>query len=385
MEALNVKKLICMILAIVLAAGCVGSLAEGASSSEDSKFLQIKEGVTAPVFADPKDETPVDQLEGGTLCCAVGDPFTSANKEFLLIFYLNSQKKGTLGYIAAEDAQVLTEQELAKLMENPEKLNEVLDLVDALDEYFKDNNETAAAATSGSNGSAVSSNRSLLGDLYDQAMNSLAGIFSSDVANDLADAAQTVAKDAAEVVSEKFAEAKKAVEGKLKEAQGTLEELGKTAGEKFDEAKKAVEENWPAVEKKAGEILDAAKDKVEEILPGAEKKVTDVLDGVKEKYDAFKEDPDAFLEDLKTDVTEGLEKLDVSSGNAAGSLLDTVAGLSNELEDLVNSDTFTLVKNAIPAFAENYRDQGFSKGTESLVNTVKLVIDLMNQSSSGDN
>ena len=92
----------------------------------------------------------------------------------------------------------------------------------------------------------------------------------------------------------------------------------------------------------------------------------------------------SFLEDLKKDVTENLEELDAASGNAAGSLLDTVAGLSNELEDLVNSDTFTLVKTAIPAFAENYREQGFTKGTEALVNTIDLAMKLMNQSSSGD-
>ena len=347
------KKMICMILAIVLAAGCVGSLAEGASSSEDSKFLQIKEGVTAPVFADPKDETPVDQLEGGTLCCAVGDPFTSDNKEFLLIFYLNNQKKGALGYIDPKDAQALTEQELAELMEDPDKLNEVLDLVDALNSYLKTDNDNTAEPSSGNGKNAAPVTPSALSQLYDEAINALSGLLSSDITGDLVDAAKNATKDALEVGSEKFGE-----------------------------AKKTVEENWPAVEKKAGEILDTVKDKVDEILPGAEEKATDFLDGVKEKYEEFKKDPDAALENLQKELNEELDKLNVSSGNAVGSMLDEVAKLSDQLENLVNSDTFTLIKSAIPAVAQNYREKGLSEETDNLIDA--LVRQFLKQSSSGD-
>ena len=355
------KKWICIILAVLLAAGCAGGLAEGASSSDEMKILLVKEDVTASVYDEPGG-TAIDQLAGGTLCCAVGDPVKAGDVEYLLVFYLDSEKKGALGYIDAEDAQLLTEEELKALLQDPEKMNALLDLVDAMNDLLMpqdgDTTGETGSGTSGSRKNAPAETIPLLRQLYDQLTGALSRLFSfdlSEIAGNVADAAKTAVKDAAEVIAEKF-----------------------------NEAKKTVEENWPAVEKKAGEILDAAREKADELLPEVQEKAADIVDGVKKKYDAFSEDPDAFLEDLKKDVTEKLEELDAASGNAAGSLLDKVAGLSNELEDLVNSDTFTLVKNAIPAFAENYREQGFTKGTEALVNTIDLAMKLMNQSSSGD-
>jgi len=419
------KKLICIILAILLAAGCAGGLAEGASSSGEMKILLVKEDVTASVYAEPGDGTAIDQLAGGTLCCAVGDPVKAGDVEYLLVFYLDSEKKGALGYIDAEDAQLLTEEEVKALLQDPEKMNALLDLVDAMNDLLMsqdgDTTGETGSGTSGSRKNASAETIPLLRQLYDQLTGALSRLFSfdlSEIAGNVADAAKTAVKDAAEVISEKFNETKeklgqfaKTLEGKFgeakeivvekfNEAKKTVEEnwpavekkageildtVKESAEEKFNEAKKTVEENWPAVEKKAGEILDAAKEKVDEILPEVQEKAADIVDSVKEKYEEFNEDPDAFLEDLKKDVTEKLEELDAASGNAAGSLLDKVAELSTNLEDLVNSDTFTLVKSAIPAFAENYREQGFSKGTETLVNMIKLAIDFMNQSSSGDN
>ena len=57
------KKWICIILAVLLAAGCAGGLAEGASSSDEMKILLVKEDVTASVYDEPGG-TAIDQLAG---------------------------------------------------------------------------------------------------------------------------------------------------------------------------------------------------------------------------------------------------------------------------------------------------------------------------------
>ena len=62
------KKLICMMLAVLLAVGCAGSFAESKDENEKTAFLQIKEGVTATVAAAAGDTEGIDTLESGRFC-----------------------------------------------------------------------------------------------------------------------------------------------------------------------------------------------------------------------------------------------------------------------------------------------------------------------------
>ena len=126
------KKLISLMLAVLMITLCACGFAEETDVSAKTAFVQIKEGVTAQVFKKPGDKKAVDTLSGGQICGLLGEETTETGVAWFQVFYLNSKKAGTPGYINAEDAEQLTEEQLKALMNDPEKLNEILDLVEAL-------------------------------------------------------------------------------------------------------------------------------------------------------------------------------------------------------------------------------------------------------------
>ena len=130
------KKLISLMLAVLMITLCACGFAEETDVSAKTAFVQIKEGVTAQVFKKPGDKKAVDTLSGGQICGLLGEETTETGVAWFQVFYLNSKKAGTPGYINAEDAEQLTEEQLKALMNDPEKLNEILDLVEALDVYL---------------------------------------------------------------------------------------------------------------------------------------------------------------------------------------------------------------------------------------------------------
>ena len=127
------KKWISLILAMLMIGVCAAGVAEGAEETGKTAFLRIKEGVTAQVYEKPGDEKAIDSLAGGKFCGLIDTVTAESGDAWYQVFYLNSKGEGTPGYIKAEDADQLTEEELNALMEDPAVLNEILDLVDALD------------------------------------------------------------------------------------------------------------------------------------------------------------------------------------------------------------------------------------------------------------
>ena len=62
------KKIICLILATLMAVIGVCCLAEGKDENEETAFLQIKEGVTAKVYRSAGDAEANDSLKSGSFC-----------------------------------------------------------------------------------------------------------------------------------------------------------------------------------------------------------------------------------------------------------------------------------------------------------------------------
>ena len=119
------KKAICLLLSLLMLMGCVSGLAE--STKEEPLFLIIREGKTAKVFQAPGDGQAIDTLKAGQFCGLIEET-TSGGSAWYYVFYLSSDKKGCLGYIAAGDAEKLSEDDVA----DPDKADSLLDLISAL-------------------------------------------------------------------------------------------------------------------------------------------------------------------------------------------------------------------------------------------------------------
>ena len=403
------KKLVSILLALVLALGCACAFAEGNDDSAYSDFLQIREGVTANVYEKPGDEEAAATLAEGTFCMLIQENAVEG-KTWYYVFYLNSEKKGAIGYIDAEDAERLTENKLKTLMEDEEKCNVILDLLDALNEYLKagENKNTAGTDKTGTDpagtGNTGTGNSSGLKDqfdkLYNQAMDMLKGIFDtdvsaaldgiSDIGEELAGKAADVGKDLIESVGEG---AKDLVGDLTDKAKEELEELLPEAKEKLgelaDKAKEEMEEFLPEAKEKLGDLADKAKEELEELAPEAKEKMDDLADQVQETLDSlkdgdWKEDLDglldkvtdtieslegeagAKLQDVRKEMEDKLAELDASVGEGTGSALDK---LDQALEDIQEKteDLQTIVSPAIQEIGESFSENGFSGGAKTML------------------
>ena len=106
------KKWISLFLAMLMIGVCAAGIAEGTEETGTTAFLRIKEGVTAQVYEKPGDAQAVDSLAGGKLCGLIDTVTTESGDAWFRVFYLNSKGEGVPGYIRAEDADQLTEEEL---------------------------------------------------------------------------------------------------------------------------------------------------------------------------------------------------------------------------------------------------------------------------------
>lgn len=141
------KKAICLLLSLLMLMGCVTGLAE--STKEEPLFLIIREGKTAKVFQAPGDVQAIDTLKAGQFCGLIEET-TSGGSAWYYVFYLSSDKKGCLGYIAAGDAEKLSEDDVAALLADPDKADSLLDLISAL--LDSEEEQTAGSNQSGGSG-----------------------------------------------------------------------------------------------------------------------------------------------------------------------------------------------------------------------------------------
>ena len=263
------KKWICWMLAAVVALSCAACFAEGTEAAKDTGFLQIKEGVTALIYANPGDEAAVDQLASGRLCGLLEET-SEAGALWYFVFYLNSEKQGAVGYMKADDAVRLDEAALKALMENPDKMNEVLDLIDAMNAYLKSGEGTTGSGkTTGG-----------LSKLYDEAMSALSGLFSAELSAELEKTAASAKDEANELVKTLGKASEADLDKKLDELMDTIsasetsvnEALGTNAAEKINDLLTAIKgsENFrnvaDTVQSYMKDISESGLDAVEQLM-----------------------------------------------------------------------------------------------------------------------
>ena len=332
------RKLICLMLGIIMILGCFGSsLAEG----EDTPlFVQIKENVTAKVYAKPGDDAPADALAGGRLCGLL-DETNEAGTVWYSIFYLNNARKGATGAVKAEDAEKLDQDQLTALLEDTGKINEVLDLIDALNDYVRipdaDETETAGTGTNTDN-TADQPAKTGVKQFYANAMEKLQNVFGSlksidlsktkDVAKDMGEKAKEAGKDLIDKVKDID------LKDKLDDVRDKIQDVD--LKEKLDDVKDKLKDI--DVKDKLENLkdkLDDVKDKMKDILEDSGMK--DKLDGLKDKI------KDIDLKDKISDLKDKLE------GTRLDRMIDGIGDVIRELKDKDSSlrDALSDVKDEL--------------------------------------
>ena len=321
------KKWISLILAVLMIGVCAAGVAEGAEETGKTAFLRIKEGVTAQVYEKPGDEKAIDSLAGGKFCGLIDTVTAESGDAWYQVFYLNSKGEGTPGYIKAEDADQLTEEELNALMEDPAVLNEILDLVDALDAYL--NGKT------GSTGNAQPENQ--FKALYEKAMTELQKLYNTSISPEL---------------------------DNLEKQGKELADQAKAAGEKLvDEAKKAGEDL-------KNDVTDALKAMDGKNTNDA---IDSLMDSISEAVEKRTGQSDQNLQDTLDHMSTALKELNDKVGQGAGNASSGFNQILDDAKDFLNSPEFTKVQNAMSDLGKDFKD-GMTNGANSLnkfVDTLK--------------
>ena len=283
------KKTLCLMLTLLLALPFGYSLAEAAGDRVGS-FLLIPEGEPVPVYTEITDAEPADALESGKLCGLLKEV---SEQEVLwdLVVYADREKKAAIGYVRADQVILLATDEFQALMQSPEKMNEVLDLLQAIDEILSEKTQQTAAVPAGSGtGSSSGSQppkKTGLPDFrafYNTAMQSLDKILNAGLPPEIGNAADTV-RDLTQRAVKAGADAANSaiggISGFIQENSGKVipkatEDL-KQILEKAGDSVSAFKENFensllPEYKEKAGELYEQASE-----LAGEGVNMTDVL------------------------------------------------------------------------------------------------------------
>lgn len=310
------KKLISLILAVLMTGLCACGTAEGTEQFGNIVFLRIKEGVTAQVFKNPGDEQAIDTLSGGRLCGLLGEKTTEAG-DWFRVFYLNSKNAGATGYINAEDAEQLSGDQLKELMEDPATLNEILDLVDAMNAYL----------SKGKGNTENEESENELKKLYEKAMAELKKLFGTDMSLDL----DNLEKEGKELAN------------KAKEAGEALFDEAKEAGKELLDT---VTDALPFVDgENIGETIDNLKDDISEAVEG------------------WIGDSGEKIDEAMQEVSDALKALDAFLGESTGNSIDNVSNFVNEAKDWLNGSDFSKVNDAVNNLADVFKGDGFTEGT----------------------
>ena len=242
------------------------------------------------------DETPVDTLEGGRIFGLLGET-EEAGAVWFHIFYLDSQKQGRDGYIEAEKAEKLSQDALTALMADPDKFNEILDLIDAVNASLSLSDESADETADQKTGSQKKNN---LKDFYEQAMDAV-----KEVSGAIGSADLNAVTDAVEEIGEKAVAAGEDLLGQLPEsAQEALKNL-----EKIDP---------DSIMKDMQTKLDALNDKLEK------SGISDDLDGLKTKVEDILKDEGFDVEGTIKDLQDKVTKIKETTDTSLSSVLNVV-------------------------------------------------------------
>jgi ElaB/YqjD/DUF883 family membrane-anchored ribosome-binding protein len=337
----------------------------------------------------------VDTLAGGSFCGLIEET-AKDGIAWYHVFYLDSARKGATGYIKAEDAELLSDDDLRALMTDMEKANEIMDLFDALDAYLNDG-ETKLTEATNAIPSAIGKPtvRKTLGKIYDYGMALLDRILNSDIPAKVGQALENGIEKAGEVLEAgkttagKLLEAGKAASETVTEGAKKLVEDGKkAAGELLEAGKKTAE----TVTEGAKKLLEDAGDKLNELLPKAEEKLSQLADKASETYeyltngegkekidnlkDQVKNTVDSLTEEagekfksLQDNVQKALDTLDGFAGEQMGKALNKLADQTRNMLD----DTF--VQNSpyiLQGLAGVFKSDKFSGGIQAIYNIIEL-------------
>ena len=277
------KKTLCLMLTLLLALPFGYSLAEAAGDRVGS-FLLIPEGEPVPVYTEITDAEPADALESGKLCGLLKEV---SEQEVLwdLVVYADREKKAAIGYVRADQVILLATDEFQALMQSTEKMNEVLDLLQAIDEILSEKTQQTAAVPAGSGigGSSGSQPPKKTGlpdfrAFYNTAMQSLDKILNAGLPPEIGNAADTV-RDLTQRAVKAGADAANSAIGGI---SGFIQEnSGKVIPKATEDLKQILE--------KAGDSVSAFKENSGKVIPKATEDLKQILEKAEDSVSAFKE------------------------------------------------------------------------------------------------
>lgn len=398
------KKRSCLMMAIVMMILCMVGFAQGA---EMAPFVQTL--TAAQVYKEAGGSEGTDTLAAGSVCGLI-ETVAAGGNDWFHVLYLNSAKKGAEGYLQAKDAKQLTEDELTALLEDTEKANEMLDLINALDEYVKAGTESTAvgsADTADTGTQNEGKKKGLLGSLYDKAVEKLSQGLSIDASTGLSE----LASASKEVVGNMTKAGKELLEGAGKTGKDLLDNVGKKLSGLAKDATKTGKDLADSIKnseqvKKGTDILKKAEKIGEQIIVDS---VNKKLDSIDKKLDDFsKKNADGSgktetdntaktetessekkgnaISNLVKKVTEtvetvkkiskneGLQKklddakkqIDKTLGEKTGKKINDVIRTVDLVKGVMNSDKFELGRSFAAGVGNVFTESGFSQGLQMI-------------------
>lgn len=342
------KKWMAFLMAAVMMLGCfAGSFAEDAASSEETMLLQILGEKPVNLYANAEDAQASDTIEGGKICGLLGKE-TKDEAEWYQVVYLDKEGEGQVAWLPAEAAKRLTMEELAELMKDPDKANEILDLIEAINDLIEAKSKPVTQPENAAN-TAENDGNNLLKNLYEGAMGLLGEINTKNLEAGLASATGEAAK-----LGETALNAGKELAEDAAKKAGDLINTGKT------EAGKLVEENLPKVEKAVADVTP--------------EEVKDLLDSLKEKAGELKDASADGVPAVADKAKEILEELGDETGINAESVQKKLDELLDGAKKALDGKTLDDAKGIVDNAVSSLLDEDTKKGLEDIIDiATKLV------------
>ena len=342
------KKWMAFLMAAVMMLGCfAGSFAEDGMTSEETMLLQILGEEPVNLYANAGDAEASDTIEGGKICGLL-EKETKDEAEWYQVVYLDKEGEGQVAWLPAEAAKRLTMEELAELMKDPDKANEILDLIEAINDLIEAKSKPVTQTENAAN-TAENDGNNLLKSLYEGAMGLLGDINAKNLEAGLASATGEAAKLGQNVLN-----AGKELAEDAAEKAGDLINTGKT------EAEKLIEENLPKVEKAVADMTP--------------EEVKDLLDSLKEKAGELKEASADGVPAVADKAKEILEELGDETGINAESVQKKLDELLDGAQKALDGKTLDDAKGIVDNVVSSLLDEDTKKGLEDIIDiATKLV------------
>ena len=403
------KKLMCVILAVILAMMGTAALAADADPNQKTALMIIRgeeNDDPAPVYEDKEGTKQADLLKPGQFLGLIKE-YPQGGQTWYQVIYMDADKKGVMGYLNEDAAEVLTLGKLYELMQNPVKANELMDLLDAVNTYLK----SLTAAENTAAGSGDSEGAEGIAGFLKLALNALKEITGlklggvieeigekgKEALGNLSDAMKkvlnTVRKGlgkAIDNVSEKIQDAEDKIVPPLKEAGSAVIDAVREAvesgkdftGDAKDKAKEIIKEAGD----KAEELIDKMKDKAEELYPTLSDDIKALVDGTLDVIEQVKDKiAETDLDDLKQAASDMWDDAKEKATDAAEEVSDKIGEAVDKARELLESDeaeeAIDRVKGYVDiakAFAESFKESAEENGFRYAVGeTLELVGSLL--------